>query len=401
MTRKIIVYVLAVLGVAGVIVALGGAKALQIKHMITEREKMVMPPRSVTTGVVVREQWETSLSAVGSLEAVQGQTITAELTGRVSKIAFEAGSAVQAGDLLVQQDTSSEAAQLRAIETNMTLAKVNLDRAEKLVADQTISKSEYDQAQATYLQFEAEADTIRATIAKKSIRAPYAGRLGIRLINVGQILREGDGIVSLQKLDPIFVNFLLPQQYIASVKVGMQVRVTIDAFAGESFMGDVTTINPEVDANSRNIRIQATLRNEDERLRPGMYAEVHAVLPDKDDVLMIPATAVLHAPYSDMVFLVEDGPTTPTAAELADAATTATTTTADAGPKPVYGGLVARQHFVTLGASRGDFVAVAKGLEEGQKIVTTGVFKLRNGQSIVERNEMAPDFELNPTPEDN
>jgi membrane fusion protein (multidrug efflux system) len=318
------------------------------------------------------------ITAVGSLEAVQGVTMAAEMGGRVVNIAFEPGTKVKKGDLLLQQDTSSEMAQLRSAEATLALAKTNLERKNILLERRTISKSEFDNADAQYKQALAEVDNIRAIIEKKTIRAPFAGRLGIRLVNLGQILNEGDPIVSLQSLDPIFVNFLLPQQQLAQVQAGLSVRVTTDSLPDRAVVGKITAINPQVDAATRNIRIQATLPNADERLRPGMFASVAVMLPTREAVQFIPATAVNYAPYSDSVFVVEEGQAQ------------------ENGPP----NLVLRQQIVRLGEKRGDFVAVVSGLQEGQTVVSTGVFKLRNGQSVNVDNSLAPDFKLTPRPED-
>jgi membrane fusion protein, multidrug efflux system len=372
--KKRIIITLAGLAVA--IGILGGIKGLQIDRMIAHGKQMVPPSEAVTTAVASLQTWESLLPAVGSLAAVQGVTVTAELTGKVVQIAFTPGSRVKAGDLLVKQDTSSEEAQLRSAEAAAALAKLSVDRLSKLLAGRTIAQSQYDTAEASYKQAIAQADAIRASIAKKTIRAPFAGRLGIRLVNLGQVLNEGEAIVSLQSLDPIYVNFSLPQQQLSSIQAGLAIRVTTDALPGEIVHGRITAINPQVDAATRNIRVQATVANADERLRPGMYVSVAVVLPDRDKVLAIPATAVLYAPYSDSVFIVEDPP--------------------DSNPdRPVK---VVRQQFAQLGEKHGDFVAVRSGLKEGDTIVSTGVFKLRNGQTVTVDNALSPEFKLKPKP---
>jgi membrane fusion protein (multidrug efflux system) len=316
---------------------------------------------------------------VGTLEAVQGVMVTAELKGKVENIAFEPGAKVLAGDLLVQQDISSETAQLRASEAAVKLAKITLERTRKLLTEKTVSQSEYDNADAQYKQAAAQADNIRATIAKKTIRAPFAGRLGIRLINLGQTLNEGDAIVSLQSFDPIFVNFSLPQQQLAKVRPGLTVRMTTDALPGRTIEGRITAINPAVDAATRNIEIQATAENPGEQLRPGMFVNVNVVLPTLEKVLPIPATAVLYAPYGDSVFVVEE----------------------KKNEKKGQPSLIVRQQFIRLGEKRGDFIAVASGLKEGETIVSTGVFKLRKGQSVVVNNSLAPEFKLMPKTKEN
>ena len=375
MKKRIIFTIIGLLIMIGI---LGGIKALQIDRMIAQGSQSVPPPETVTTTVAQKDSWESRLTAVGSLAAVQGVTVTAELTGKVVRIAFEPGTKVNAGDLLVQQDTSSEEAQLRAAEAAVELAKRNLERLKKLLDRRTIAQSQYDDAEAKYKEGVASADAIRAAIAKKTIRAPFAGRLGIRLVNLGQILNEGEPIVSLQSINPIFVNFSLPQQQLARVQPGLTVRVTSDALPGQVIEGKITAINPEVDAATRNIRIQATVANRQERLRPGMFVNVAVVLPASEDVLAVPATAVLYAPYSDSVFVVEE----------------------KQSENNKQSGLVVRQQVVQLGERRGDFVAVVSGLKAGETIVSTGTFKLRNGQAVVVDNTLAPEFKLAPEPRD-
>ena len=374
MKKKMIISIVVLM----VLVAfIGGIKVLQIERM-TAQARQSPPPEIVTSAVVHKETWESLLTAVGSLQAVQGVMVTAELTGKVVNIAFKPGSTVQAGDLLVKQDTSTEEAQLRAAEAEAELAKINLERRRELLERKIISKSEYDNAETHYRQTMAQADNIRTIIAKKTIRAPFAGRLGIRLVNLGQVLNEGQAIVSLQCLAPIFVDFLLPQQELSKIRPGLTVRVTADA-PDQVIEGKITAINPQVDAATRNIRIQATVANPQEHLRPGMFVKVAVVLPTQNEVLAIPATAVLYAPYSDSVFLVEDKKN-------------------EESGRPVK---VVRQQFARLGEKRGDFVSVVSGLKEGEIVVSTGVFKYRNGQEVTVDNTLAPEFKLRPKPEDN
>jgi membrane fusion protein (multidrug efflux system) len=365
-----------IIGLLIVVALLGGVKGFQINRMIAHGSKSVPPPETVTTIVAQTDSWESRLAAVGSLAAVQGVMVTAELTGKVVQIAFEPGTKVNSGDLLVKQDTSSEAAQLRAAEANVALTRLNLDRLKKLLNQRTIAQSQYDNAEAQYKEGVAQADAIRTIIAKKNIQAPFAGRLGIRLVNLGQILHEGDSIVSLQSIDPIFVNFSLPQQYLAQVQTGLTVRVVSDALPGQVIEGKITAINPEVDTATRNIRIQATVTNHQEHLRPGMFVNVAVVMPDSKNVLAVPATAVLYAPYSDSVFVVEEKQNENT-------------------KQP---GLVVRQRVLKLGEKRGDFIAVVSGLEPGETIVSTGAFKLRDGQAVAVDNNLAPEFKLAPEP---
>lgn len=367
---------LTLIGLVVVVGLLGGVKGLQIKSMIAQGQQMVPPPTPVTTATVQPDSWSTALTAVGSLEAVQGVTVAAEVTGKVTRIAFEAGHTVARGDLLVQQDIAAETAQLRAAQASLELAQLNLKRARELLPEKVITRADFDSAEAAFKQAAAQVEAIDATIAKKTIRAPFAGRLGLRQVNLGQTLNGGDPIVVLQSMDPIFVNFHLPQQELSLIQRGLTVKLTTDALPGDTLAGTITAINPVVDRSTRNIRVQATVANADERLRPGMFVNVAVELPTVQAVLTIPETAVLHAPYSDSVFLVE-------------------TTPAEGG---TGSGRVVRQQFIRPGEKRGDFIAVTSGLKAGDVVVSTGVFKLHNGQTVVVDNTLAPEFKLNPQP---
>lgn len=368
----------AVLGVLILVGILGGIKAMQIRRMAEQKKGFVLPPEIVTTAEVRSETWEKSLTAVGSLTAVQGVDITAEIAGKITRIAFEPGSNVIKGDLLIEQDTAAENAQLRAAQTAAELAKSNLDRSRSLLARGTIPQSTNDSAETIYQQAVAQIDNLQAIIAKKVIRAPFAGRLGIRQVNLGQFLKEGTPIVTLQALDPIFVNFLLPQQEIAFINSGLPIRLISDALPGQTLEGKITTVNPGIDSATRSIQVQATVANPKEQLRPGMFVEVAVVMPSPRQVLTVPATSVLYAPYSDSVFVVEK----------------------KEGETGGETGKILRQQFVRLGDRRGDFVEISEGLKTGEIIVSTGVFKLRNGQGVVVDNTLSPEFKLAPEPKD-
>jgi membrane fusion protein, multidrug efflux system len=375
MIRKIFLAVLLVAVVAGV---LAGIKALQIRAMIEQSESFSMPAAVVSTVNAVSASWETVFSAVGSVTAVQGVTMTAEAPGKVVRIDFDSGDRVEAGTVLAQLDISEETARLRALEAGENLARVNLRRIESLVAQRSTAKAEYDAALAEHRQILAQMDALKAFIAKKTIRAPFSGILGIRRINLGQNLGDSDVIVTLTRLDQVHVEFSLPQQQVAPVLPGATVRVTTDALPGQAREGRLSAVEPLADSATRTVRMQAELDNPGEVLRPGMFVNVSVVLPEKREVTLIPATAVLYAAYSDSVFVVEP-------AEQAEAGAAE--------------GLTLRQQFVTLGERRGDFVAVERGLEAGRVVVSTGVFKYRNGQPVVVDNTLAPEFEISPTPE--
>lgn len=372
--KKLII--ISIVGLVVLVGVLGGTKGLQIGTMIAQGKAFVPPPEVVTSSKVKSVSWESLLTAVGSLDAVQGVTVTAEINGKVSRIAFKPGTRVTAGRLLVQQDVTAESARLRAAQATAELARVNFERAEKLLPDDAISRAEYDNNRAQLTQALAQVDNIRAVIRQKTIKAPFAGRLGIRQINLGQVIGSGQPIVTLQSLNPIFVNFLVPQQQLSKIRTNLEVRVSCDALGDRVVKGSISAINSQVDAATRNVRIQATIANPDETLRPGMYVNVEVVLPTKAKVLIIPATAVLHAPYSDSVFLIEEKK--------------------NRDGKPA--GTSVRQQFVRLGEKRGDFVSVASGIKANQVIVSTGVFKLRNGQTVEVNNKRVPAFKLAPRP---
>ena len=304
---------------------------------------------------------------------MQGVTIAARAPGKVVEIAFEPGTKVNKGDLLIRLDTSTEEAQLPGALAQVKVAAADLERAGKMVAEQIISKSDYDAAVARHEIALSQAQAIRTTIGKKNIRAPFGGRLGIRQVNLGEILAEGAPVVTLQALDPVFVDFSVPQQQLPMLRPGLPVNITSDAFPGMTVTGRVTTVDPLIDVKTRNVRVQATVKNPGDKLRPGMFVNASIRLSGRQSVLSIPVTAVLYAPYGDSVFVVEDKD----------------------GKKTL------RQQFVRLGGKRGDFVAVIEGLKEGETVVSTGVFKLQNGQTVLVDNALALPFTKNPAPENN
>lgn len=355
-----------------IFVVLGGIKALQFKTMAAT--PWLQPPDTVSSAVAHEENWQDTFNAVGSITAVQGVTVTPELAGTVREIAFESGAVVSKGDLLVRFDTSTEEAQLNAANSQLELARLNVDRERALRSNNTVSQSELDQAEATWKQAKANADAIQAAIDKKTIRAPFSGKLGIRQINLGEYVDAGKPIVSLQALNPVYADFSLPQQDLAQLKTGMTIRISTDAYTGKQFDGTLTAINPDLDESTRSVRLQATLDNPEQLLRPGMFARVEVALPTQENVLVIPATAILSAPYGDSVYVIEK---------------------ATNGP-----GSVVRQQFVRTGRSRGDFISVEDGLKKGDKVVSAGLFKLRNGSPVTENNDITPKANEKPKPAD-
>jgi len=360
------------------ILAVGSVKFFQIKAAIAQASSFQPPPEAVTTLVAGQEQWPATLSAIGSVAAVRGVTVSADLAGIVEEITFDSGRTVQAGQVLVRLDTRQERAQLAAAEAQRDLALLNLDRARGLHAEGIVAQSEYDRVSAEHKQAEARVGEIRATIARKQIRAPFSGILGIRQVNLGQYLTGGDPVVPLQAIHPIYVNFAVPQQDVAQLRVGEEVRVSLEGLAGPPPAGRITAIDSVIDEGTRNVNVQATLANSGERLRPGMFVKVNVVVGTSRSVIALPASAISYAPYGDSVFVVEDvkGPAGET-----------------------YRGV--RQQFVKVGEGRGDQVAVVSGLEAGAEIVTSGTFKLRNGAAVRVNNQVQPGNESAPKPEDN
>ncbi len=373
MIKKIL---LTLTGLLLLIGALVGVKFSQFQAMFAAGAEFTPPPATVTTSEVRQDRWQPTLNAIGSVVAVQGVTLSAEEAGTVRNIAFESGAKVREGQLLVEFDVQVEQAQLRSAIADAELTRANLARNRELRVKNLVSQADLDATEAKAKQAEAQIDHVRATIANKTLNAPFAGQTGIRQVNLGQFLNTGDPIVSLQALDPVYVDFALPQQRLAQLKIGMTVQVVADAFPGQRFTGELSAMNPEVERATRNLRLRATLANPQQLLRPGMFVTVAAELPDTEPVLLIPATAVLYAPYGDSVFIVEEKKDEKTGAM----------------------GKVLNQRFVHLGKTRGDFVVVTSGLEAGQTLVTTGVFKLRNGMSVVVDNKLAPDFQFDPKP---
>lgn len=369
-------YLIVIAGLLVVVAILGGIKFAQINTLINA--PTAFPPTVVSTVKAEQQIWEQTLSAVGSLEAVQGVMVTADTPGRITHILFAPGSEVAVGEVLIQQDILSEQAQLRAAEASVALAQANLDRITALLRKNVSSKAEFDTAEARYKEVAAQADNIRTSIDKKTIKAPFAGRLGIRQVNIGQDLGTGNPIVSLQAIDPIFVNFYLPQQEFFKLKTGLEVRIKTDAAPGQVFTGKITAINAEIDASTRNVKVQATLANGEQKLLPGMFTNVEVVLPSASNVLVVPVTAIAYATYGDSIFVVteQQNETTGTVEK------------------------VAIQQFVRLGLTQGDFVVVENGINAGDEVISAGVFKLRNGAAVDVKNEVQPEYSLHPTPKD-
>ena len=367
--RMIVMLTVTALLVAG----LGFVKFKQIQTAVAQGAAFQPPPEAVTTIVALQEQWPATLSAIGTVAAVQGVTVSADLPGTVERIGFDSGKSVREGEVLALLDTKQEQAQLAAAEAQRELTRLNFDRMQGLLNERVISRSEFDRATAEQKQADARAGEIRAAIERKTIRAPFSGVLGIRQVNLGQYLSGGDAVVNLQALNPIYVNFGVPQQALGEVRVGRTVRVTTDNLPNAAFEARITAIDSVIDQTTRNVQVQATLANPDGTLRPGMFVQTQTTLGAGQQIIALPASAISFAPYGDSVFVVGEVK----------------------GPKgDTYRGVL--QRFVKLGASRGDQIAVLSGVKAGEEIVTSGVFKLRSGAAVQVDNTIQPSN--NPTP---
>jgi len=367
------------LAVMAVIVgAVGFIKYNQIRAAIAQHAAFMPPPEAVTTVVAGEERWRVTLDAIGTVTAVQGVVVSADLPGIVAAIECESGARVKAGDVLVRLDTRQEEAQLAAAQAAEHLARVNLERLSTLRAQGVAAQAEFDQADAEAKQAAARVRETKAVIDRKTIRAPFAGVLGIRQINLGQYVNAGQAIVPLQSLDRVFVDFAVPQQQMAEVRVGAELNVSLDGVPGIAAKGRVSAINSVIDQSTRNVTVRGTFANESHRLLPGMFVKASVVVGEGEPAIAIPASAISHAPYGDFVFVVDSlvGPT---------------------GAK--YRGV--RQQVVRLGDARGDRVAILGGVQPGQEVATSGVFKLRTGAAVLVTNAVQPENKLNPQPEDN
>jgi len=370
--RMIVMLAATALFVAG----LGFVKFRQIQSAIAQGAAFQPPPEAVTTIVAHQEAWAASVNSIGTVAAVQGVTVSADLPGTVERIAFESGTAVTEGEVLALLDTRQEQAQLTAAEAQRDLARLNFERMRGLLNERVISQSEFDRATAEQRQGDARVGEIRAAIARKTIRAPFSCVLGIRRVNLGQYLSGGDALVTLQSLNPIYVNFGVPQQSSGQMRVGRSVRITSDSLPGVEFSGRVTAIDSIVDEATRNIQVQATLANPGGKLRPGMFVQAEAGVGSTSTIVALPASAISYAPFGDSVFVVTD---------LKN----------PAGQS--YRGV--RQQFVKLGPARGDLIAVTSGVKAGEEVVTSGLFKLRNGAAVVVNNKVKPTNSPKPKPE--
>jgi membrane fusion protein (multidrug efflux system) len=374
MAKRMILMLVVTLAVIG---GLGFVKFRQIQVAIAQGASFQLPPTAVTTVVAKHETWPSTMTVIGTAAAIQGVTVSADLPGTIDRIHFESGQPVHEGDILVELDTRQERAQLANLEAQRDLAKINYDRAQELVRAGVISKSEYDNASAQQKATEAQVGDIKAAIARKTIHAPFSGVLGIRQVSLGQYLAAGQAIVSLQSVNPIYVNFGVPQQETQKVTLGRVLRVTSTDLPGLAFPGKVTALDSVISEQTRNIQVQATLPNQSGKLRPGMFVQVDLPLGQPRQVVPLPASAINYAPYGDSVFIVTD---------MKDAKGNS------------YRGV--RQQVVKIEGSLGDQVAITSGINPGDEVVSAGVFRLRNGAPVLVNNTVKPGNSTSPKPED-
>ncbi|HEX6240859.1 MAG TPA: efflux RND transporter periplasmic adaptor subunit [Polyangiales bacterium] len=396
-------YIVAILGLLLVVGGLAGIKASQISGLIEAGEafaKAGPPPESVSSDVARELSWEGTLSAVGTIAAAKGVAVSNDSPGVVKRIAFESGQMAKAGQVLVELDTGVERAQLATAQARKELAEQNIQRTRSLFQSGGLSRSQLDADESALKGAQAEVAGLQAQIDRKVVRAPFTGRLGIRAINLGQYLSPGTPLTTLEALDSVYVDFTLPQQALSSVDIGFPVRVVIEGEKPVEKEGAVAAVDPTLDRATRSIRVRASIPNQDQKLRPGMFGNVSVVLPKQASIVAVPATAVVHAPYGDSIFLIEaeKAPGTPTAKDGKDAKDAKDGAPPQAG---AGGGNVkqVRQQFVRLGEERGDFVAVLDGVKPGQEVVSSGAFKLRNGAKVVINNASRPNPQVDPRPE--
>jgi membrane fusion protein (multidrug efflux system) len=364
----------AVVGVLGVIFALGGVKAAEISKLISFGKKAQAegpPPESVATARAEQQSWEVTISDVGTATPSKGVTLGSEAAGIVTRIHFESGDSVKQGDVLVDLDTNVERSQLGAAVARRKLASLNMDRTNALLATKAIAQAQADTDQTTLDVADQDVKALRAQLELRQVRAPFDGQLGIRAINVGQFLGPGAAITVLERVKPIFVDFTTPQERVSRIANGMPVRVAISADEKATRAGRIDAIEPAVDVTTRTVRLRASVPNDDNAIKPGMFVHVTVVLPEREEVVVVPASALVHASFGDSVYVVEDKP-----------------------PNKI-----ARQQLVRVGETRGDFVSIKEGLGAGQEVVAEGAFKLRNGARVTIHPASTPAPQLEPHPQ--
>lgn len=374
--RRMVVMLVSVLILLGLIFGFNQLKTFMIKHFISS---MGLPPATVSAMVVEEEEWQPSLNSVGNIRAFRGVDLSTEIGGLVLSVPIKSGMDVQEGALLIKLNDVSDVAQLNSLKAMADLAKIINERDKQQLAIQAISKNVFDTSAADAKSKAAQVEQQIALVAKKNLKAPFSGRVGIVAINPGQYVNPGDKLLTLQTLDPIFVDFTLPQGTAGMIEVGQEIQMTTDAFKDASFKGKITAVSPKVELNTRNMQIEAVVSNPDKKVLPGMFANVNINLGDRVKYLTLPQTAVTYNPYGSTVFVARK------------------TDRLDKQGKPV---LEAEQIFVTPGLTRGDQVAIVKGLEPGALVVTSGQLKLKNGTPLIINNSVQPANNPNPKPQE-
>lgn len=367
-----------IVGVLLLIALIVGIKVLLVMRMIHSMPKP--GPTTVSTVKASEQSWQPSLDAVGTLRAANGADLAMDVAGLVTAVNLKSGEDVKQGQLLLQLRDGDDVAQLQQLQANAQLSKITFDRASKQLAAQAISKADYDSAAADYKARQAAVEQQKVVVAKKQLRAPFSGRAGIITTSPGDYLSAGTAVVTLQQLDPLYVDFNVPQSELGRLKVGQSVTLTLDAYAGRSFSGKLSAINPKVDVSTRNVQVEATVPNHDQALTPGMFAKVNVELGSERQQLTLPQAAIVYNPYGDTVYVVQP-------AKGKD-------DQGKSNPPTV------KQAFVTTGETRGDQVAILKGISAGTEVVTSGQIKLKNDAPITVDNSVQPADSANPTPQE-
>jgi membrane fusion protein, multidrug efflux system len=371
MTKRMVIMLIAVVVVFGGIFGFQAFKGMMIKKFMSS---MAQPPQTVTALKASNSEWQPNIESVGSLRAVKGADLSLEVSGVVDTISFNSGDDVKEGTPLLKLRSDDDQAKLDSLKATADLNQITYDRDQKQFKLQAVSQATIDTDAANLKNAQAQVAQQQAILDKKSLRAPFTGHLGIRAVDLGQYLGAGTVIVTLQALDPIFVDFFVPQQSVDRLKLGQSVTVKIDAFKDQTFPGEVSAINPKVDAATRNVQVRATLKNPDHKLIPGMYATIDISTGSPQNYVTLPQTAITYNPYGDTVYIIDEKGK-------------------DAAGKPQ---LVARQNFVTMGATRGDQVAILKGVNDGEMVVTSGQIKLHNGTPVLIDNSVQPTADASP-----
>ena len=391
-TMRMVIMLIILAAVFGVIFGWKAFVGMKINEYF---DNMPQPAAAVSTYKAQPDSWALMLEAVGTVKAVNGVDVTSQVAGEVRKIEFESGDTVKKGDVLIVLESAADRARLQALQATARLSRQEFDRYQRLYKQGSISKSELDNRRSQRDQAMAQAKAQQEQLNYKTVRAPFDGRLGIRKVDLGQYLQPGTPVVSLSQLEPIFVNFSLPEQELSKVEQGFKVRVRLDAFPDETFEGEISAIEPGVDAATRNVSIQASFENPDHKLRPGMFAKVNIQLPQAEQVVVVPRTAISYAPYGNAVFVLQDDDSGKPAGDKADSEK-ADSKDADGNKADAKAGKIVKKRFVKLGRQRGDLVAIVEGLKPGEVVATSGLLKLRNDTKVTIENDVQP--EANPTP---